>query len=51
MIGEVAENDQKSWESMMKAILEEVAFRSDEEMSKKSAKVLSKLNDVEDFHL
>ena len=36
---------------MMKTILEEVAFRSDEEMSKKSTKVLSKLNDVEDFHL
>ena len=51
LIGEVAEDNEESGESMMKAILEEVALWPDKEVAKESTEVLAELNDVEDFHL
>lgn len=51
LIGEVAENDEKSGKAVVESILKKVAFGTDKDVSKETTEMLSKLQDVEDLHL
>ena len=51
IIGEVREKDQKSRESMMQGIFIEIPLWPNKQMTKEPEKVLSKLDNVEGFHV
>jgi hypothetical protein len=51
LVGEVAEHYQEYRQSVMKSILKEVSFSSDEDMSEEPTEVLAELSNVEDLHL
>lgn len=51
LVGEIAEHDQEYRQSVMKSILKEVSFSSDEDMPEETTEVLAELSNVEDLHL
>lgn len=51
LISQVAEDDEESGETVVKSVLEKVAFGTDENMAKETTKMLTKLQNIEDLHL
>ena len=51
LISQIAEHDQEDGKTVMEGVLKEVSLWPDEDMPKPTAEVLSKLANVEDFHL
>ena len=49
-ICQIAENDEEDRKAMMKSIFEEIAFRTDKDMTEESAEVFAELHNVESFH-
>ena len=50
LICQVTKDYKEDRKSVMQSIFEEIAFRTNEDMAKESAKVFAELYDVKDFH-
>jgi len=50
LICEVAEDNQESWQSMVKGVFEIISFRANEHVVKESTEVFSELNNIKHFH-
>lgn len=50
LVGQEAEENEKNWKAVMKSVLEEISFWSDEDMSKETTKMFSKLSNVKYLH-
>jgi hypothetical protein len=51
IVCQIAEHYQENRESMMQSKFKEVSFRADEDMPEETAEMLSKLKNIEHFHL